>query len=87
MSRQLTRRRFVQTTAAAAAAGYFVNPGPAAESDSPNERINIAAIGAAGRGRYNIDNLKIEFGPVNLDDSSLDERDFGSAALKRAVGR
>jgi hypothetical protein len=40
-----------------------------------------------GRGRYNIDNLKIEFGPVNLDDPSLDERDFGSAALKRAVGR
>ena len=39
------------------------------------------------QGRYNIDNLKIEFGPANLDDERISSRSFGSAALKRAVGR
>ena len=38
-------------------------------------------------GRYNIDNVKIEFGPANLDDSTINERGFGAAALKRAVSR
>ncbi len=37
--------------------------------------------------RYNIDHLKIEFGPANLDNPTIDRRDFGSAALKRAVAR
>ena len=39
------------------------------------------------QGRYNIDNLKIEFGPANLDDEKISSRSFGAAALKRAVGR
>ena len=39
------------------------------------------------RGRYNLDNLKIEYGPANLDDETIDNRSFGSAALKRAVAR
>jgi hypothetical protein len=38
-------------------------------------------------GRYNIDNLKLEFGPANLDDPDVKPNRFGSAALKRAVGR
>lgn len=54
MPRQLTRRRFVQTTAAAAAAGYFVNPTAAQESNSPNEKLNIAAVGATGRAGANV---------------------------------
>jgi predicted dehydrogenase len=75
MCRQLTRRRFVQTTAAAAAAGYFVNPGPAAESDSPNERINIAAVGAMGQGRRNLTALKTQNIVAMADpDSKLLER-------------
>ena len=39
------------------------------------------------RGRYNLDNLKIEYGPADLDDETIDNRSFGSAALKRAVAR
>jgi predicted dehydrogenase len=49
MPRQISRRRFVQTTAVAAAAGYFINPTQAQQSDSPNERLNIACVGATGR--------------------------------------
>jgi predicted dehydrogenase len=49
MPRQISRRRFVQTTALTAAAGYFVNPTQAQQSDSPNERLNIACVGATGR--------------------------------------
>ena len=54
MPRQVTRRRFVQTTAAAATVGYFVNPTEARESNSPNEKLNIAAVGATGRAGANI---------------------------------
>jgi hypothetical protein len=36
--------------------------------------------------RYNIDNVKIEFGPAVMD-AELAEGDFGSAALRRAIAR
>ena len=49
MPRQISRRRFVKTTALATAASYFVNPTQAQPSDSPNERLNIACVGATGR--------------------------------------
>ena len=49
MPRQFTRRDFVKTSALVGATGYFVNPTAAADSASPNERLNIAAIGATGR--------------------------------------
>jgi predicted dehydrogenase len=56
MSAQLHRRRFLQTTAAAAAAstacGVFSEIA-AAESDSPNEKLNIGIVGVAGRGGGN----------------------------------
>ncbi len=45
------RREFFARSAGAAAlsAGYFVNPARGDDSKSPNERLNIAAIGATGR--------------------------------------
>jgi predicted dehydrogenase len=48
---QFNRREFLQRSAAAGAVagGFFVNPVSAAESKSPNERLNIAAVGATGR--------------------------------------
>ena len=46
---QSTRRQFLGGTAGAIAASYFVNPSAAVESSSPNERLNIAAVGADGR--------------------------------------
>lgn len=37
-------------------------------------------------GRYNVDHLKTRFGPANLD-ADVSPSDFGSAVLKRKVGR
>lgn len=50
MSRETTRRRFLQTTAAVGV-GYWVAGGAQAqESKSPNERIAMASIGIGGKG-------------------------------------
>ena len=52
-----SRREFLSTTSAAAAAvalGCYVNPTAAQESKSPNERLNLAAVGATGRAGANI---------------------------------
>lgn len=52
MTSRLTRRDFLSTSAAtggALALGAYVNPAAAKDSKSPNERLNIAAIGATGR--------------------------------------
>jgi predicted dehydrogenase len=56
MSRRLDRRQFLAQSAAvsAIASGYFINPSAAAESKSPNERLNLAAVGATGRAGANI---------------------------------
>jgi hypothetical protein len=37
-------------------------------------------------GRYNVDHIKNEYGPADLD-YDLRQRDFGSSALKRRIGR
>ena len=58
--RQLNRRHF--TTAVGASvigSGVFVNPIPAQESSSPNERLNLAAIGVTGRAAGNIKGLSL----------------------------
>lgn len=54
----LNRRKFLELSAAVGAAGYFVNPSPAAESRSPNERLNLACVGATNRAGANIAALK-----------------------------
>jgi predicted dehydrogenase len=55
MPTPLNRRSFLrQTTAAAAAGGYFVSHAAAQDSTSPNERLNIAAVGTTGRAGANI---------------------------------
>ncbi len=47
---QSNRRAFLKRSAAAAlAGGYLARTSQAIEKDSPNERLNIAAIGATGR--------------------------------------
>lgn len=38
-------------------------------------------------GRYNVDHIKLEDGPANLDASDMRIKDFGSNALKRKIGR
>jgi len=52
------RRQFVkQTVAGSIAAGYFISTAPVAESKSPNERLNIAAVGVHNRARGNLDGV------------------------------
>jgi hypothetical protein len=38
-------------------------------------------------GRYNVDHIKLQEGPANLDAEDLEPSDFGSNALKRKIGR
>lgn len=83
MSRQLTRRRFVQTTAAAATAGYFVNPTAAQESKSPNEKLNIAAVGATGRAGANVSGVSTQ-NIVAIADVDRDLLEKGSVKYPNA---
>lgn len=56
---RVSRRRFARTAAAAAAAGYFASQTSAPLfSQSPNERLNLAAVGATGRAAANIRGVK-----------------------------
>ena len=57
---------------------YYEIPTCTLEFDVMHDLVN---------GRYNIDNLKLEFGPANLDDANVKLNRFGPGALKRAVGR
>jgi len=79
----LTRRRFVQTSALAVTAGYFVNPTVALDSDSPNERLNIAAIGAWGRAGANIAEVSTQ-NIVAIADVDGELLDKGSAKFPHA---
>ena len=53
---RVDRREFLQWSAAAGAvmAGYHVNPLAALQTNSPNERLNIAAVGVTGRAAEDI---------------------------------
>ena len=59
MSRRLTRRRFLgQSLAAGTALSTFhVGGGSARASDSPNEKLNLGAVGVANKGGHNIAQL------------------------------
>ncbi|QDU97942.1 Gfo/Idh/MocA family protein [Lignipirellula cremea] len=46
---RIDRRHFLAATSAAAVGGYFSQTAAAEDSTSPNERLNIAAVGATGR--------------------------------------
>ena len=60
MDRQTTRRDFVKTTAAIGA-GYWVSGAAmAADSPSPNEKLNVAVIGVGGRGSANLSGVSKE---------------------------
>lgn len=62
MIRRVTRRNFLRTSAAAGAlrCGYFAHPVAAAPSPSPNERLNLAIVGAGNKGWHNVQQLKSE---------------------------
>ena len=60
MSKRINRRQFInrslQVSGGLAAAIYAGN-GVVLASRSPNERLNLAAIGVANKGRHNIDQM------------------------------
>ncbi len=59
MSQSLSRRAFLEHSAAASllAAGLHISGTPVRASQSPNEKLNIAAVGVANKGGHNIDEL------------------------------
>lgn len=57
MVRRFSRRQFIQTSALAAAGIGVWSELPAAESKSPNERLDIACIGVYNRAGANIDGV------------------------------
>ena len=63
MSLATNRRRFLQSTAAAGF-GYWVAGGvEAAESNSPNEQIQVGCIGVGGKGKSDVQNMS-KFGKI-----------------------
>ena len=52
----------------------------------PACRQDFDAIYQFSTDRYNLDNMKIEFGPTNYD-ADIRERDFGASSLRRAIAR
>jgi predicted dehydrogenase len=56
MSRPIHRRRFLQSSAGAAAAAYFVNPIDASQP-ARNERVRVAIVGVNAQGAWNLDQV------------------------------
>ena len=79
MSSPLTRRRFLQTTAAIGGAGFFSGRLSATDrSPSANDRLQVGVIGVAGQGQYNwTEAARVGAAIVALCD--VDERFAGAA--------
>jgi predicted dehydrogenase len=60
MSCQTSRRRFLKTTAKAAAVTRILTYAGPAWAVSPNEKLNIAVIGTANQAKYDLDNVAHE---------------------------
>ncbi len=60
MNHRVTRRQFVGSSLAAGAmaSGYFIHPSAAQESNSPNEKLNLAIVGCGNKGWHNVQELK-----------------------------
>jgi predicted dehydrogenase len=73
-----SRRQFLSQSAAAASAlslGAFVNPAPAQQSKSPNERIQIAGVGTTGRAGANLNELSSQdiVALADVDDNLMEK--------------
>lgn len=82
MPSNISRRRFLQVSAAAGA-GLVVAPRAFARRISPNEKLNVAMVGTAHQARFSIDNVKGEniVAVCDIDDNYLAAavKDFPSA--------
>ena len=86
MSCLASRRQFLSSTAGAASAlalGAYVNSSPAQESNSPNHRLRIAAVGTTRRAGENLKQLADQeiVALAEVDDKLMDE---GSASFRNA---
>ncbi len=81
MRLQTNRRDFLKTTSAVAAAGAFGvwSETPAADSKSPNEKLNIAFVGVANKGGHNVGTVCVA-GPTPAA-SSAPERMLSASML------
>jgi hypothetical protein len=79
MSIRTTRRRFLESTALAGAGFWVAGRAAAAESKSPNEKLNIGVAGVAGRGGGNLGEVASE-NIVALCD--VDDRHLAAAAKR-----
>ena len=86
MNQSTNRRHFLKRTVAAGAvaSGYFVNPIPAAESKSPNEKLDLAFVGVGGKGWHNVQQLTSENVAVLCD---VDAKRLAKAAEKYPQAR
>jgi predicted dehydrogenase len=71
-----TRRRFLSSSAAAAGAltlGAYVNPTPAQQSKSPNERLRIAGVGTTNRAGADLNELSSQeiVALADVDDNNM----------------
>ncbi|MCA9119472.1 MAG: Gfo/Idh/MocA family oxidoreductase [Planctomycetaceae bacterium] len=83
MPSQISRRRFVQSAALSVAGGYLVNPTQAQQTDSPNERLNIACVGATGRAGADIAGVSSQ-NIIAIADVDADLLEKGSAKYPSA---
>ncbi len=60
MTRPINRRNFIQQSIAASsiASAIYVGQSQAQDSKSPNDKLNLACVGVANKGRHNIDELR-----------------------------
>ena len=75
MTTQQSRRTFVKTTAMTGVGYWIAGHSMAAESKSPNEKLNVAIIGVSGRGRANTGGVSSEniVAICDIDDRYLDQ--------------
>jgi predicted dehydrogenase len=75
MSVTTNRRRFLQSTAAASLGYWAVGGIQAAESKSPNEKIQLGCIGVGGKGKSDVQNVS-KFGQIyalcDVDSATLE---------------
>src|SRR3954469_18771703 len=84
MNPLVTRRSFLKTTTAASALAFpAVLRAQAPGTPSPNNRVNVAIIGCAGRGSAAVDGMKDE-NVVAVCDVDLSRAD---SSLKSAASR
>jgi predicted dehydrogenase len=75
MSLQTDRRAFLQASALAGVGYWITGALEAAESNSPNERIQVASIGVGGKGKSDVQNMSRHgkiFALCDVDSTFLD---------------